>query len=47
MKYMPEFRFKLDTSYDNFTKIDELLRSPEVARDLGPDDTGADEGEKE
>jgi len=42
MKFMPEFRFKLDTSYDNFTKIDELLRSPEVARDLG-----ADEGEKE
>ena len=42
MKYMPEFRFRLDTSYDNFTKIDELLRSPEVARDLGDD-----EGEKQ
>ena len=38
MKYMPEFRFRLDTSYDNFAKIDELLRSPEVARDLGTDD---------
>jgi ribosome-binding factor A len=37
MKYMPEFRFRLDTSYDNFAKIDELLRSPEVARDLGDD----------
>ena len=47
MKFMPEFRFKLDTSYDNFTKIDELLRSPEVARDLGPDELGADEGEKQ
>ena len=35
MKYMPEFRFRLDTSYDNFSKIDRLLRSPEVARDLG------------
>lgn len=34
MKYMPEFRFRLDTSYDNFAKINELLRSPEVARDL-------------
>ena len=34
MKYMPEFRFRLDTSYDNFAKIDQLLRSPEVARDL-------------
>jgi len=37
MKYMPEFRFRPDTSYDNFSKIDALLRSPEVARDLGPD----------
>jgi ribosome-binding factor A len=34
MKYMPEFRFRLDTSYDNMAKIDQLLRSPEVARDL-------------
>ncbi|MEP9372075.1 30S ribosome-binding factor RbfA [Mesorhizobium sp. KR1-2] len=38
MKYMPEFRFRLDTSFDNFTKINELLKSPEVARDLGADD---------
>ena len=35
MKYMPEFRFRLDTSYDNMARIDKLLRSPEVARDLG------------
>ena len=34
MKYMPEFRFRLDSSYDNMARIDELLRSPEVARDL-------------
>ena len=34
LKYMPEFRFRLDTSYDNMTRIDALLRSPEVARDL-------------
>ena len=38
MKYMPEFRFRLDTSFDNFTKINELLKSPEVARDLDADD---------
>lgn len=38
MKYMPEFRFRLDTSFDNFTKINELLRSPEVQRDLKADD---------
>jgi ribosome-binding factor A len=35
MRYMPEFRFRLDTSYENFAKIDRLLHSPEVARDLG------------
>ncbi len=43
MKYMPEVRFRLDTSYDNFQKINELLHSPEVARDLGHDDGTEDE----
>ena len=38
MKYMPEFRFRRDTSYDNFAKIDGILRSPEVVRDLDKDD---------
>jgi len=38
MKYMPEFRFRLDTSYDNMARIDELLRSPEVRRDLDRED---------
>ena len=41
MKYMPELRFRDDTSFENYRKIDELLRSPEVARDLdrnGDDD---------
>ncbi len=47
MKYMPEFRFRLDTSFDNFTRINDLLKSPEVARDLdhgasGPDDLNRD-----
>ncbi|WP_421854758.1 30S ribosome-binding factor RbfA [Oricola sp.] len=40
MKFMPQFRFRADTSFDNFSKIDELLRSPEVARDLDHDDDG-------
>jgi ribosome-binding factor A len=47
MKYMPEFRFRLDTSYDNFQKINELLHSPEVARDLGPDDQNKDNDKDE
>ncbi|MER9656465.1 30S ribosome-binding factor RbfA [Mesorhizobium sp. M0152] len=38
MKYMPEFRFRLDTSFDNFARINDLLKSPEVARDLDADD---------
>ncbi|PLP59516.1 30S ribosome-binding factor RbfA [Mesorhizobium loti] len=47
MKYMPEFRFRLDTSYDNFSKINELLHSPEVARDLGHDENDKDKGNDE
>ncbi|MCD7110071.1 30S ribosome-binding factor RbfA [Rhizobium sp. DKSPLA3] len=43
MKYMPEVRFKDDTSFDNYKKIDDLLRSPDVARDLGPTDDEADD----
>ncbi len=37
MKYMPEVRFRDDTSFDNYKKIDALLRSPEVSRDLEDD----------
>jgi len=44
LKYMPEFRFRIDSSFDNFAKIDRLLRSPEVTRDLRHDD---DEGTEE
>ena len=43
MKYMPEVRFRDDTSFDNYKKIDALLRSPEVPRDLKDDDTDTDE----
>jgi ribosome-binding factor A len=39
MKYMPELRFRLDESFDNMARIDELLRSPEVARDLDKDES--------
>lgn len=38
LKYMPEVRFRDDTSFDNYQKIDALLRSPEVQRDLGTDE---------
>jgi ribosome-binding factor A len=34
MKFMPELRFKVDTSFEEASRIDELLARPEVARDL-------------
>ena len=46
MKFMPEFRFKLDTSFDNFARINDLLKSPEVARDLGADGEDNNKDEK-
>src|SRR5260221_11151895 len=38
MKFMPEIRYRVDTALDYARKIDEILRSPEVARDLKKDD---------
>ncbi|MEM7215786.1 MAG: 30S ribosome-binding factor RbfA [Pseudomonadota bacterium] len=37
MKYMPEFRFREDTSFDNYSRIDALLSSDKVKRDLEED----------
>ncbi|MBL0848720.1 MAG: 30S ribosome-binding factor RbfA [Candidatus Liberibacter ctenarytainae] len=34
LKYVPEIRFRYDTSLQNYWKIDTLMRTPEVARDL-------------
>jgi ribosome-binding factor A len=34
MKFTPEIRFRVDTALNYASKIDDLLRSPEVARDL-------------
>ncbi len=36
LKYAPQFRFFVDTTFDEYGKIDELLRSDRVQRDLGP-----------
>lgn len=40
MKYMPDLRFILDTRYDDDDRIDTLLHSPRVSRDL--DQPGGD-----
>lgn len=34
LKYMPTFRFLADTSFDNFSRIDRLLKSDAVRQDL-------------
>ena len=34
LRYMPEIRFRVDTSFESSRRIDELLASPKVARDL-------------
>lgn len=38
LRYAPELRFRLDTSFDEGNRIDALLRSPEVKRDLGDEE---------
>lgn len=38
LKFAPELHFQPDVSYDEARHIDELLSSPEVARDLHHDD---------
>jgi ribosome-binding factor A len=37
LKFMPELRFRPDTSFAASKRIDELLASPKVARDLDSD----------
>jgi ribosome-binding factor A len=43
MKYMPDLKFRLDTRFEDDARIDRLLKSPDVARDLAGDDQ-KDEG---
>jgi ribosome-binding factor A len=38
LKYMPDLRFVLDTRFDDDDRIDSLLHSPDVARDLDQDE---------
>lgn len=42
MRQMPELRFRFDTRFEESSRIDELLRSPEVARDLEDGEEGSD-----
>ncbi len=38
MRSMPDLKFRLDTRFEDDARIDALLRSPEVARDLKQED---------
>ncbi len=47
LRNAPDLRFRLDTSFDEGSKIDAVLRSPEVLRDLNgsvPNGDGASNG---
>ena len=35
LKFAPEIRFRIDERFDEAERIEELLRTPEVQRDLG------------
>jgi ribosome-binding factor A len=37
MKFVPDLHFRIDERFDEADRIDKLLRSPEVARDLKHD----------
>lgn len=37
LRYAPDVHFQADTSIDNAMHIDALLHAPEVARDIGPE----------
>ena len=43
MKYMPTLHFQADTSFDNYEKIDRLLKDPQVSRDLLKNDLEDDD----
>jgi ribosome-binding factor A len=36
LKFAPEIRFRADERFDEAERIEKLLRTPEVQRDLGP-----------
>jgi ribosome-binding factor A len=42
MKFAPDLHFRIDERFAEADRIDKLLRSPEVKRDLDHDDTGED-----
>lgn len=49
LRYAPDLVFRFDDRFEESARIDALLRSPDVAQDLGPagdDDDDRDDGER-
>lgn len=46
LKFAPDVRFKVDDSFDNAAKIDALLNSDKVRRDLDAEKTDTEEADK-
>ncbi|PWB63215.1 MAG: ribosome-binding factor A, partial [Bradyrhizobiaceae bacterium] len=38
LKFAPDIRFRIDERFDEAARIERLLRSPEVKRDLAAED---------
>jgi len=47
LKFAPEIRFRIDDTFDNVSRIDALLSSEHVKRDLAGGDGGEEDGVKE
>ncbi|MCA8933364.1 MAG: 30S ribosome-binding factor RbfA [Rhodospirillaceae bacterium] len=47
LKYAPNLSFQADTSFDEADRIGQLLRSPQVARDLHHEDDDTEEDEED
>jgi ribosome-binding factor A len=45
LKFAPDIRFRIDETFDEASRIDRLLQSDKVKRDLGKDGDAADEGD--
>ena len=43
LKFAPDIRFRIDETFDEAERIDRLLRTPQVRRDLDNDDSGGHE----
>jgi ribosome-binding factor A len=47
LKFAPEVRFRIDDTFDNVSRIDALLNSDKVRRDLQPRTDGDDEARED